>query len=69
MNAPLLPEVLTRFDPSPQVELPLAAEGVLRYVWESRFGSMLIEVRAGRVYVNGQLVVPVEPCASLSSRW
>jgi hypothetical protein len=36
--------------------LPLAAEGVLRYVWESRFGPMLIEVRDGRAFVNGQVV-------------
>lgn len=61
MNAPLLPEVLSRLAPSPQADLPLAADGVLRYVWESRFGSMLIEVQDGRVYVNGKLVVPVEP--------
>lgn len=58
MNAPLLPEVLTRRDDPPQTELPLAAEGVLRYVWESRFGPMLIEVRDGRTWVNGE---PVEP--------
>lgn len=61
MNAPLLPEVLTRLAPSPQADLPLASDGVLRYVWESRFGSMLIEVREGRAYVNGNVVVPVEP--------
>jgi len=41
---------------SDQVDLPLAAEGVLRYVWEGRFGPMLIEVREGRAYVNGQVV-------------
>lgn len=56
MNAPLQPEVLTRRDASPQTELQLAAEGVLRYVWEGRFGTMLIEVREGRIYVNGSLV-------------
>jgi hypothetical protein len=60
MNAPLLPEVFTRISRSPQADLPLATEGVLRYVWESRFGSMLIEVRDGRAFVNGQAVVPVE---------
>jgi hypothetical protein len=41
---------------SDQVELPLAAESVVRYVWESRFGPMLIEVKEGRAYVNGQAV-------------
>lgn len=63
MNAPLLPEILTRLDPSPQVDLPLAAEGVLRYVWEGKFGSMLIEVRDGLVFVNGEVVEPVQPDA------
>lgn len=56
MNAPLLPEVLVRRSTEPQADLPLAAEGVLRYVWESRFGPMLIEVRNGRAFVNGEAV-------------
>lgn len=58
MNAPLNTEVLLRPGASPQVELQLAAEGVQRYVWEGRFGTMLIEVRAGQVYVDGELVEP-----------
>lgn len=64
MNAPLLPEVLARRGASPQVDLPLAAEGVLRYVWEGRFGPMLIEVRGDRAYVNGQAVEPVAVAAA-----
>jgi hypothetical protein len=59
MNAPLRPEVLLRpalAGPRPQQELPLASEGVLRYVWESRFGPMLIEVRGEEVFVNSQRV-------------
>jgi hypothetical protein len=56
MNAPLHPEVLLRREPS-QPEVALASEGVQRYVWESKFGEMLIEVSDGRVYVNGSLVV------------
>jgi hypothetical protein len=56
MNAPILPEVLARRGDTVQTQLPLAAEGVLRYVWEHRWGSMLIEVKEGRVFVNGQLV-------------
>lgn len=56
MNAPVLPEVLLRPSAAAQVELQLATEGVLRY----RFGPMLIEVREGRVYVNGGLVEPVD---------
>lgn len=60
MNAPLLPEILARRGDSPQADLPLAAEGVLRYVWEGKFGSMLIEVKDGRAFVNGQAVQPAE---------
>lgn len=56
MNAQLLPEVLVLSGDSAQAELPLAAEGVLRYVWEHRFGSMLVEVKDGRVLVDGNVV-------------
>jgi hypothetical protein len=58
MNAPLLPEVLRLREPSPQDTLPLETEGVQRYVWESRFGAMLIEVVDGIAFVNGQRVDP-----------
>ena len=61
MNAPLHPEIFHRQADSPQADLPLAAEGVLRHLWEGRFGAMLIEVRDGRVFVNGHWVQPVEP--------
>ena len=64
MNAPLLPEILVRRGHPPQADLPLAVEGVLRYVWESRFGAMLIEVKDGRAYVNGQAVEPAEAAAA-----
>lgn len=60
MNAPLLPEVLLGVDVSQEPRLPLATEGVQRYVWESRFGAMLIEVREGSAYVNGQRVDPLK---------
>ena len=33
MNAPLLPEILVRRDDGAQTDLPLASEGVLRYLW------------------------------------
>lgn len=36
-----------------------------RYVWDSAFGQMLIEVRDGDVFVNG---VRVEPAAELLKR-
>lgn len=58
MNAPLLPEIVLG-QPDGQPSLNLATEGVLRYVWESAFGPMLIEVRDGAAFVNGQRVVPV----------
>jgi hypothetical protein len=47
--------------------LPLATEGVLRYVWEGRFGSMLIEVVGDRIFVNGERVEPANS-GSLTSR-
>jgi hypothetical protein len=56
MNATLLPEILRLNEPSPQGTLPLATEGVQRYVWEGRFGAMLIEVVDGVAYVNGERV-------------
>jgi hypothetical protein len=59
MNAPLHPEVLHLREASPQEALGLATEGVRRYVWESRFGAMLIEVVDGVAYVNGERVDPV----------
>ena len=60
MNAPLLPEILVRRELSMQADLLLASEGVLRYLWEGRFGPMLIEVRDGLAFVNGQAVEPAE---------
>jgi hypothetical protein len=60
MNAPLLPEVLLGSRPDAQPALPLAAEGVQRYIWESAYGPMLIEVREGAAFVNGQRVLSME---------
>lgn len=59
MNAPMLPHVLMRAQPADQPPLDLAAERLLRYVWQSAFGTMLIEVAGGNVWVNGQRVVPI----------
>lgn len=36
----------------------LAIESVRRYVWESRYGSILIEVLGDDVFVNGLRVEP-----------
>jgi hypothetical protein len=68
VNVALLPEVLARRGESSQVDLPLATEGVLRYVWECKYGPMLIEVREGRAYVNGKVVERVEPGLVPNSR-
>ena len=58
MNAQPLPEVLLGVDSPQEPQLPLASVGVQRYVWEGRFGPMLIEVKDGTVFVNGQRVEP-----------
>lgn len=36
--------------------LPLASPGVLRWVWQSRYRAILIEVIGDAVFVNGQRV-------------
>ena len=61
MNAVLRPEVLLRCDSDYQAALPLASESVFRYVWESRYGTILIEVLGTDVFVNGQRVKPHIP--------
>lgn len=55
MNAPVVPEVLLRINEHGD-DLPLATAGVLRYVWESRYGNILIEVVGDEVFVNGSWV-------------
>ena len=59
MNSPLLPEVLTGPQPFDQPSLELATEGVQRYVWQSAFGPMLIEVRDDAAFVNGKRVLTI----------
>lgn len=75
MNAPLLPEILIGSQPTDQPLLALATEGVQRYVWQSAFGLMLIEVRDGVAFVNGKRVLslaelrdPVSPASVGASR-
>ena len=55
-NLPLLPEILLGAQPTDQPSLDLASEGVQRYVWQSAYGAMLIEVRDGVAFVNGARV-------------
>lgn len=52
---PPLEVVIGRADDA-QPPLPLASDGVQRWVWHSRFGEMLIEVAGDEVFVNGQRV-------------
>jgi hypothetical protein len=61
MNAPLFAEVQLGNDQDPQPRLPLAAGGVARWIWEHRFGAMLIEVRGDEVWVNGERVCVPSP--------
>ena len=58
LNAPLHPERLLRAAEPPQAPLPLATPGVQRYVWEGRYGAMLVEVVGGEIFVNGRRVEP-----------
>jgi hypothetical protein len=58
MNAPLAPEVLLLREDAMQTALPLATPGIQRWVWEGRYGRMLIEVAGGEIYVNSQRVEP-----------
>jgi len=53
---------LSRLDLTAQSDL-LGAEGVHRYVWEGRFGSMLIEARGDQVSFNGTLRESVDAAA------
>lgn len=57
MNAPLLPDVPMDKQLTDPTGLSLASEQVQRYVWQSAFGSMLIEVRESAVSVNGKRVL------------
>lgn len=53
--APVLDIVIGRTDDA-QPPLPLASDGVLRWLWHSRFGEILIEVIDDDVFVNGKQV-------------
>lgn len=58
MNTAVFPETRPNAMDDAQSLLPLATEGVLRYVWEGRFGAVLIEVVGSDTFVNGKLVEP-----------
>jgi hypothetical protein len=58
MNAPLHPEVLLSSTYEPRLPRSLTSVGVQRWVWQGRFGDMLIEVLDGEVFVNSSKVEP-----------
>jgi hypothetical protein len=60
MNAPLLPEVLMGAQPIDQPALPLATQGVQRYVWQSAYGPMLTKVHDAAAFVNGKRVMSID---------
>ena len=57
MNAPLPAQVLLRAAEPDITAATQAAAGVIRYEWEGKFGSMLIEVIGEEIYVNGSRVL------------
>ena len=59
MNSPT-PEFHVGLNAPDEASLPLATEGVLRYVWHGKFGDMLVEVVGANVFVNGQKVEPFQ---------
>jgi hypothetical protein len=48
--------VLLGPQPADQRPIDLATEGTQRFVWQGVFGAMLIEVRDGVAFVNGDRV-------------
>jgi len=58
-TGPLYPEVRCGLGTASQAALPLASEGVQRFVWQMAHGQILIEIRDGVAYVNGDRVEPI----------
>jgi hypothetical protein len=52
------PELHVGLNARDEPQLPLAADGVLRYIWHGRFGEMLVEVVGPDVFVNGHRIEP-----------
>jgi hypothetical protein len=57
-GASLAIDVVVGQSDNAQPSLPLASDGVSRWVWQSKFGAILIEVDGPDVFINGQCVVP-----------
>ncbi|MBK6470363.1 MAG: hypothetical protein IPF94_06410 [Betaproteobacteria bacterium] len=56
VNTAIFPEIHPHAVDDAQALLPLATEGVLRYVWAGKFGLIVIEVIDDKTFVNGVLV-------------
>lgn len=59
-NPPLLTEVKIGARQTDQHDLDLASAGVQRYLWQGAYGAMLIEVRDGAAFVNGDRVASIQ---------
>lgn len=59
-NLPLLLEVKIGAQRNGQHGLDLASARVQRYLWQGAYGAMLIEVRDGAAFVNGDRVASVQ---------
>lgn len=57
-SVPLAIDVVVGQTDNAQPSLPLASDGVRRWVWQSKFGAILIEVDGPDVFINGQRVEP-----------
>lgn len=55
------PDVLLPASDDAQATLPLASQDIQRWLWNSRYGAILIEVMGDDVFVNGQRVEPHAP--------
>jgi hypothetical protein len=67
MNAPVSREFLMRKIATGGTS-PSALEGRLRYVWESSFGPVVIEVIGDRIFVNGDHVQQIHRDDVLAAR-
>lgn len=60
MSGGLHPERIVGKDRTEQSALPFETEGVQRVVWKLAQCDILIEVKDGVVYVNGEAVEPID---------
>lgn len=66
LKGPFMPELRVRNDVECRLAPALVSEGALRHVWDSLYGTIVIEVNGEEVFVNGQRV---EPHGTRGTRW